>query len=238
MASGFPNINDLSSVKSLLEQLSASQAWQEVANSQADVQTSSSVEMAASRNHLQVPPAVLPEPAAPPIDVDANTGAGYIEEVYAPHDSEPVQHEDVKNYSFQKALPHIASLVENSVLLAEIRQLKIDQNRLEKQLWEERQAIFKKYEEKVNVAKNKAKLIGTGISKHEADMIKDSLKKEMAKFDQERALPSWDGLVAKQQTALENLGIPAMYATQDKTVRERQQRIIQVLEGVVGGEEG
>lgn len=82
-------------------------------------------------------------------------------------------------------------------------------------------------------------------------MLSDAYKKELKKFDAERVLVAWDGLVAKQQTALENLQVPAMFKTDTSTDREvsdiigyvstlddvlpseqRQQRVIQVLEGI------
>ena len=74
----------------------------------------------------------------------------------------------------------------------------------------------------------------------------DSFRKELQKFDAERVLPAWDGLIKKQQTTLETLGVPAMFPTTVSTDREvgvlcirgrawtyteiqRQQRIMQVL---------
>jgi hypothetical protein len=51
-------------------------------------------------------------------------------------------------------------------------------------------------------------------------MMSDAYRKEMNKFDAERALIAWDGLVTKQQAALENLRVPAMFVTDVKTDRE------------------
>lgn len=84
-------------------------------------------------------------------------------------------------------------------------------------------------------------------------MLSDAYKKELKKFDVERVLVAWDGLVAKQQAALENLRVPTMFKTDISTDREvtdlighksslshlvtseqRQQRVIQVLEGISG----
>ena len=80
----------------------------------------------------------------------------------------------------------------------------------------------------------------------------DSFRAELRKFDRERVLPAWDGLVTKQQTALEALGVPTMFPSTEATDREvralceiplmmlmgtstaqRQQQIMQVLGGVV-----
>jgi hypothetical protein len=51
-------------------------------------------------------------------------------------------------------------------------------------------------------------------------MMSDAYRKEMNKFDAERALIAWDGLVTKQQATLENLRVPAMFVTDVKTDRE------------------
>lgn len=67
--------------------------------------------------------------------------------------------------------------------------MKRDQNALERRLWDERNAILKKYEDKVKVARTKcvqflrlprvplnaaldlrASMIGVGLSRHEADV--------------------------------------------------------------------
>jgi hypothetical protein len=51
-------------------------------------------------------------------------------------------------------------------------------------------------------------------------MISAAFQKEMKRFDTERALVAWDGLVAKQQAALENMGVPTMFVTDILTDRE------------------
>lgn len=51
-------------------------------------------------------------------------------------------------------------------------------------------------------------------------MMSDTFRKELLKFDAERVLPAWDGLVTKQQHKLESLGVPAMYQTTIAADRE------------------
>lgn len=51
-------------------------------------------------------------------------------------------------------------------------------------------------------------------------MMSSAFRKELQKFDAERVLPAWDGLVSKQQTALENLGVPTMFNTGLDTDKE------------------
>ena len=47
-----------------------------------------------------------------------------------------------------------------------------------------------------------------------------TFRAELRKFDRERALPAWDGLVTKQQAALEGWGAPAMFPTTHAPDRE------------------
>jgi len=94
-------------------------------------------------------------------------------------------------------------------------------------------------------------MIGTGLTKHEADvrlsllsrtaidfvfhqlkMLTRAFETELRKFDSERVFPAWDGLVMKQQATLEGVGVPTMFVTDVPRDRERQQRVIQVLEGI------
>ncbi|KAI0637710.1 hypothetical protein C8Q77DRAFT_1153434 [Trametes polyzona] len=66
--------------------------------------------------------------------------------------------------------------------------------------------------------------------------LTESFRKELQRFDRDRVLPAWDGLLAKQQAALESLGVPAMFPTTQAADRERQQEIMQVLGRVVQDE--
>ncbi|KAI0049173.1 hypothetical protein FA95DRAFT_1604569 [Auriscalpium vulgare] len=145
----------------------------------------------------------------------------------------PHRRQDVREMTFQQSLPHLAQLAEDSTFVEAVRKIKREQDALESQLWEERAAIRKKHEEKVKFAQTKANMIGVGMSKHDAEMLSASFREEVRKFDLQRALPAWDGLVAKHQTALEVLAVPTMFRTTDKVDLEKQKRIMQVLEGLV-----
>ncbi|KAI9507170.1 hypothetical protein F5148DRAFT_148875 [Russula earlei] len=118
------------------------------------------------------------------------------------HVSNPQQ--DIRTLSFQQALPHISRLMEDSHVTESLTQL-----------WEEREDIRRGHEEKVTVAKNKAKMIGVGLSKQEAQLMSDAFRSELRKFDTERVLPAWDGLIRSQQARFEALKIPTMYVTND-----------------------
>jgi hypothetical protein len=45
--------------------------------------------------------------------------------------------------------------------------------------------------------------------------MSNSFRRELGKFDAERVLPAWDGLVRGQQARLEALKVPAMFVTND-----------------------
>ncbi|KAH9950101.1 Alpha/Beta hydrolase protein [Amylocystis lapponica] len=121
---------------------------------------------------------------------------------------------DLRACTFQQALPHIAALSEDPAFM------KKEQADLERRLWDERCAIRRTYEEKVKLACTKAKMIGSGLTQYEADTMSDSFRRDLKKFDTERALVAWDGLVTKQQTTLETLGVPSMFPSASKTDRE------------------
>ena len=51
-------------------------------------------------------------------------------------------------------------------------------------------------------------------------MMTDGFKKELQKFDLERVIPAWDGLISKQQATLSQQNVPTMFVT--KTVADRE----------------
>lgn len=51
-------------------------------------------------------------------------------------------------------------------------------------------------------------------------MLSDAFEKELKRFDVERVLPAWDGLVLQQQEALAQMGVPTMVSTTDPSLRE------------------
>jgi hypothetical protein len=53
-------------------------------------------------------------------------------------------------------------------------------------------------------------------------MLTEAFKKEMDKFDQDRVIPAWDGLVSRQQMELANSRVPTMFISnqaEDRQVR-------------------
>ncbi|KAI0698873.1 Alpha/Beta hydrolase protein [Cytidiella melzeri] len=118
---------------------------------------------------------------------------------------------DLRSCTFQQALPHISHLSQDVYVVDQIRNIKQEQARLESRLWADREAIQRKHEERVQRARKKANLIGAELTQFEANSMTDSFRRELQRFDAERVLPAWDGLVARQQTTLESLGVPTMY---------------------------
>ncbi|KAI0721973.1 hypothetical protein C8T65DRAFT_705024 [Cerioporus squamosus] len=125
----------------------------------------------------------------------------------APH----TPRQDLRSCTFQQALPHLARLSEDPDFVKALTTMRSEQAELERQLWNERRAIQQKHEDRVKTARTKASIIGAGLTQYEADALTDSFRAELLKFDRERVLPAWDGLVTKQQAALEALGVPAMF---------------------------
>ncbi|KAG5352806.1 hypothetical protein C0989_000351 [Termitomyces sp. Mn162] len=56
-----------------------------------------------------------------------------------------------------------------------------------------------------------------------AQTLQDGLKKALEKFDRERVLAAWDGLVSKQQTILSQHKVPTMFPTSQSIDREVSQ---------------
>ncbi|OCH95871.1 alpha/beta-hydrolase, partial [Obba rivulosa] len=195
-----PAPGGLSSVASLLSQLQGSSSVAAVAGSAPPIETPVVQASAASSSSYRPPEHV---PTHRPTT--------------RPHSAHP---RDLRSCTFQQALPHLARLSEDPRFVAAISAMKTEQADLERQLWDERQAIERKHEEKVTVARTKANMIGSGLTQYEADALSRSFLQELRKFDLERVLPAWDGLVTKQQAALESLGVPAMFPTTVSTDRD------------------
>ncbi|KAI9449647.1 hypothetical protein BJY52DRAFT_229432 [Lactarius psammicola] len=148
-------------------------------------------------------------------------------------DRTPPPRLDVRTLSFQQSLAHISRLGEDQNVIAELVKMKQEQDKLEKQLWEERQGIQKSHEKKVKVETTKAKMIGVDLSERERKSMSDAFQKELRKFDAERVLPAWDGLVRGQQARLEALKVPTMFVTNNPSDMEKQRRVVNVLEGIL-----
>jgi hypothetical protein len=87
----------------------------------------------------------------------------------------------------------------------------------------------------------------------ELQKIADSFKKDLYKFDHEKVLPMWDGLIARQQTQLAEFSIPTMFVSSEKNDRQAckleslphfrsvstqlQLKIINVLEGILAAKQ-
>lgn len=54
-------------------------------------------------------------------------------------------------------------------------------------------------------------------------MMNAAFKKDLEKFDRERVLLAWDGVISKQQATLASHGVPTMFVTTEGTDREVRQ---------------
>ncbi|KAI0662947.1 hypothetical protein C8Q70DRAFT_1050652 [Cubamyces menziesii] len=228
------------SVASLLSQLQASSTFAAVAGPSPSGAASLSTP-AFRRPAYATPPAGSPEFPGPDAALPSNTPPGKAAcmgtgkptiatatttGALAPRD--PTQRQDLRACTFQQALPHLARLSEDEGFLKALAAAD-----LERQLWKERREIQRKHEERVKTARTQASIIGAGLTQYEADTLTDSFRAELAKFDRERILPAWDGLLTKQQAALESLGVPAMFPTTQQADREE---VMQVLGRIVKNE--
>lgn len=279
------NINDPAAVAALLEQLQASNVWQQIVSEQAQsaavpvsapepepapAPADSEVSDAPSHRsvaellaQLKTPgnasprvwdapltrPATNNYPFAPPPSSSLPNSSSYHASDASPDlplaSSSPppgpaapsVPPLNPRSCTFQEALPLLSRLGADSVFVAAINRLRQDQDSLERKLWTDREAIQRKYADKVKVAKTQATIIGAdGLSKHDAMMLQDAYQREIRKFDKERVLSAWDALAARQQAQLEALGVPNMFVTSEPKDKERQKQIIQVLVGLVGND--
>ncbi|KAI5124801.1 hypothetical protein M0805_005433 [Coniferiporia weirii] len=253
----FTNINDPAGVSALLEQLRASQAWsdlqiqtssdrqtppmpQQESSGQSSINSDSSPSVASLLSQLSS--SATSSNAHAPYELASSSRTIVLSDNGPSANSicsaQPVprKKQDVKGFSFQQSLSRLAHISEDPIFLEAIAKLRRDQEELEKQLWEEREVMHAKQAEKVNIAVTKANMLGTGISDREATTMRQNFEKELHLFDRERVLPAWDGLIACQQAALESLGVPAMFVTSTGADRERQQRVMHVLEGIVDAE--
>ena len=53
-------------------------------------------------------------------------------------------------------------------------------------------------------------------------MLTEAFKKEIDKFDQDRVIPAWDGLITRQQMELAHSRVPTMFVSNQ--VEDRQVR--------------
>jgi len=230
----FTNINDPAGVKALLERLRSSQQWQDVAAVTAA--PSSPVPPAAASTTTPAPPpsseisALLAQLQSKPLPHPVAT-----EPPQPPPSPARPRKQDARHLSFQQALPRLATLADIPEVRAELIALREEQAALERKLAAERDKLLALQTERVRTERTKAAITGVMPS---AAALTQNFQRELDKFDEERILPAFDNLRARQQRALEGLSVPAMFETDSQSDRERQQRIMQVLEGVLAGEDG
>ncbi|KAH8105493.1 hypothetical protein BXZ70DRAFT_904660 [Cristinia sonorae] len=214
----FTNINDPAGVQALLDRLRSSQAWQSIAPPPTATNSNASI------------PSVNPE--SPPT-ASATTVAALLSQLTAPADNAPSTADTASSSvsAFGSSslpatdLPYPAPAHVQPPIMKEQRDL-------ERRLFDERRDIQRAQQEKVKMAVTKAKMVGSGVTQYEANSMTESFKRQLEKFDLERALSAWDGLVSKQQAELEGLGVPSMFVTTLTTDRETQQKVVRVLTGI------
>ncbi|KAH9482456.1 hypothetical protein JR316_0004556 [Psilocybe cubensis] len=234
------SLNDPAALLALLEQLKASAAWHHASGSSqaqsdpAPIPSSSSSYLPDSPSARSSLPSasvasLLSQLNSPPVDQPPPAFAqGYL----VPQPQETLQ--DRSKFSFRQSLPVVSELSDNPSFSVAVKRIKSEQDDLERRLWADREAIYAKYHEKLKNAQTKARMIGGTVSQHELNMITDAFKKEIQKFDIERVLPAWDGLISRQQLELSQMGVPTMFVTANVDDRQRQQQVVGLLETLLG----
>ncbi|KAF9451997.1 hypothetical protein P691DRAFT_756746 [Macrolepiota fuliginosa MF-IS2] len=252
------NFNDPIGVQALLDQIKSSSAWQELSAASAGpsepptvlrkeivtntaepaVNNTSGSSVATLLSQLQSPPDVWDSSKSITASSSVHSATNNQEQLpgrtlsrpYVQPEGLTASGQDIRLLDFDESMPLLLRLSRETSFIDEMKKIKQDQDTLERQLWDERQAIHKEYEDKLKAAKTKC----ASISRHEAEMLVDAHKKELRRFDRDRALPAWDSLVSRQQAKLQRLQVPTMHITSDPSVRELQQRVIQLLTSIMG----
>ncbi|KAF8204829.1 hypothetical protein BJ912DRAFT_939441 [Pholiota molesta] len=230
-----PSSNDLPDVAALLKELESSAAWQELRAANA-ASTSAPAASAVLRYVSPAGPSNLePQPATSDVTVPAASTALAGPSTALPEiagtsvadllsqlsssarlvDQLPFTSKNRQKFTFVQSLPVLSELGEDPSFVATIKKMKDDQNQLERRLWMDREAIYAKYQDKIK-------------------MITDAFNKELFRFDHERVLPAWDGLVSRQQSELGQMTVPTMFVTTNVEDRKKQQQVISVLETITG----
>lgn len=178
-------IQDVASVSALLDKLKASQAWAdlEAQSTCANVSSSESQATNASRTNVgeensavHEPPSVavlLSQLSASSLPMQPPHSPVTSSEVPTEHHSEMAKN-DIRSLTFRQSLPYITDLADKSPFreaLSKVSrtstscflkysvdtyvELRREQNELEKQLWEEREELHQRHQDKVKTAVTK-----------------------------------------------------------------------------------
>ncbi|KAG8934195.1 hypothetical protein FRC01_004528 [Tulasnella sp. 417] len=146
--------------------------------------------------------------------------------------TQPMPKVDYRSLTYVESLSRVEELLKDPRAAEALLDLKKAQDEMEKKLWDGRQSLNRRHEEKVHAAKITARIV-TGseqLDEKEVQRLVDELRRSEREYDLKHVLPAWDALVQEQQAVMESLGVPAMLPSTDLTERARQQRIIRVLE--------
>lgn len=114
--------------------------------------------------------------------------------------------DNLRHVSLAQALPHLARLSKDEKFLAALLKLKADQDTVEDKLAAQRR----------DVARRKPTPTVNQLREWDLD-----------------ALIKWDALYTQQQKRLEAMGVPCFYVTKDQGQRKKQERVFQVLAGLL-----
>ncbi|KAF9285545.1 hypothetical protein BGZ68_003771 [Mortierella alpina] len=158
----------------------------------------------------------------------------------APSPSTPITALPVaEDYSNGKITPQLlkrlaaiaeADAQEGGTLLGEIKRLQERQIKVEKSLFEDRQAVLEKHK-KALIQLQASEIMGVNITA-QMQKTKNAHKEELKQFDK-HVIRRMDKEIAAAQESLSRAGVPTMSLTQDPTRIAAQIRVLRLLEDML-----
>ncbi|KZS97732.1 hypothetical protein SISNIDRAFT_449287 [Sistotremastrum niveocremeum HHB9708] len=231
-----PSASDEKEVSELLEDIVPAETTSTEPEAEITPNISSSISSLLSKltapPQPSAPPAVRHYSPLPPTPVVQQEPVSYTPPPPPVPRPSILQH-DRRSMTFQQALPILATFGDNDDFREDYLKLKSDQELMEKVLFEEREKIKRSFEDKVKVATSRAQITGVNLSAFDMQAMQSKYVKALDRHAIDRVLPAWDGLVAKQQDIFEKHCVPTMFLSKDKVVRSKQQKVIDVLDGIM-----
>ncbi|KAI5452175.1 hypothetical protein NCC49_001113 [Naganishia albida] len=119
--------------------------------------------------------------------------------------------DDFVNMSFAKASVVITSLMSDEAVLRRLKDMKEEQDKMERTLWQKRLDIVKTHREKMNKAKEEATRLDPKTGETRVLKERVAAKRALNQFYTSRCLPFYDDLHAKHLRIMQqDLGIPGL----------------------------
>ncbi|CCA71236.1 hypothetical protein PIIN_05174 [Serendipita indica DSM 11827] len=246
--SGPPDNGSTSSISQLLDQLSTSTAWQQAIALNVNTTSETSAGLEPSKPESSDAAGENAEDASGPSDRvsallsllgpnkggEVQTSTPSTRSTHVPDGTLSGGDSRVDRgnlVSFGEALQIVTRLVERKPgILDHLREIREEQNRLERTFWANRDRIIESQKAQVKELKTKVAMTGP-LGPREVEKQKAQFEGELRTLEVDEFLPAWDRLRRRQQSTLQRMGIPYMHETEDEEEQKKQKRLISVLEG-------